>query len=202
MIPTLTVPAADALRLRRRAHAAAADGAAHGGPGRRLHHAGAHPNPNPNPSPNSNPNPNPNPNPDPDPNPNPNPNPNLTLTRCCARRAAPQRRGSARRAATAHPGLADPRQVGYSLVRASPWTGRASRRPTCSSYATQGSNPRLATPGRSATHAFEPCLGQVLRKDRKRLTRVTELWEVFEEQKKARVQENPDDMAKSYDKDA
>ena len=42
----------------------------------------------------------------------------------------------------------------------------------------------------------------VLRKDRKRLTRVTELWEVFEEQKKARVQENPDDMAKSYDKDA
>jgi len=59
-----------------------------------------------------------------------------------------------------------------------------------------------ATRGNSTSRVKEADLLFVLRKDRKRLTRVTELWEVFEEQKKARVQENPDDMAKSYDKDA
>ena len=59
-----------------------------------------------------------------------------------------------------------------------------------------------ATRGSSTSRVKEADLLFVLRKDRKRLHRVLELLEVFEEQKQARADENPDDMAKSYDKDA
>ena len=40
----------------------------------------------------------------------------------------------------------------------------------------------------------------VLRKDRKRLSRVLELLEAFEEQKQARGKEQPDELAKTFDK--
>jgi transcription initiation factor TFIID subunit 13 len=59
-----------------------------------------------------------------------------------------------------------------------------------------------ATRGSSTSRIKEADLLFVLRKDRKRLHRVLELLEVFEEQKQARATENVDDMAKSYDKDA
>ena len=59
-----------------------------------------------------------------------------------------------------------------------------------------------ATRGSSTSRVKEQDLLFVLRKDRKRLHRVLELLEVFEEQKQARATENPDNMAKSYDKDA
>lgn len=59
-----------------------------------------------------------------------------------------------------------------------------------------------ATRGSSTSRIKEADLLFVLRKDRKRLHRVLELLEVFEEQKQARATENVDEMAKSYDKDA
>lgn len=59
-----------------------------------------------------------------------------------------------------------------------------------------------ATRGSSTSRIKEADLLFVLRKDRKRLHRVLELLEVFEEQKQARATENVDDMAKSFDKDA
>ena len=57
-------------------------------------------------------------------------------------------------------------------------------------------------PGSSTSRIKEADLLFVLRKDRKRLHRVLELLEVFEEQKQARATENVDEMAKSYDKEA